>query len=95
MLVAKHDKIVIKPKELGERKFGNIIVSDLGRDNALIGEVVSIGPGRCSEYGKLIPVTVEVGDTVLLPKMGPIRFEYADEEYYLVADREILAVIKE
>jgi co-chaperonin GroES (HSP10) len=48
-----------------------------------------------SEYGKFIPVNVNVGDVVLLPKIGTIRVEFDGEEYYIGQSREILCKVTE
>ena len=61
-----------------------------------MGEVVAVGPGRLSEYGKLIPIrSCKVGDTVLLPKIGTLRVDFEGDEYFIAQDREVLAVVTE
>jgi chaperonin GroES len=92
-LVMKHDKVLVKPIEESEQLYGNIIVPDLGKEKPQIGEVLDIGPGRVTEFGTKVEVTVKVGDIVLVPKIGTIRVDFEGEEYYILPDREILAVI--
>jgi len=48
-----------------------------------------------SEFGHMIPVNAKVGDMVLIPKIGSLRVEFDSDEYYIVPDKEILAIIKE
>ena len=61
-----------------------------------MGEVLAVGPGRLSEYGKMIPIrSCKVGDIVLVPKIGSLRIDFDGEEYYITRDSEILAVVKE
>jgi chaperonin GroES len=60
-----------------------------------MGEVVSVGPGRQSEFGQFIRVEAKIGDIVLIPKVGTIRIDFDGQEYFLLPDREILATIKE
>lgn len=55
------------------------------------GEVVAIGAGR-TEEGKIIPVSVKVGETVLFQWGDKVRID--DEDFYIVKESEILAVIK-
>jgi len=55
------------------------------------GEVVAVGPGR-TEEGKLVPITVKVGDEVIFQWGDKIKVD--DQEYYIVRESEILAVIK-
>lgn len=92
-LVMKHDKVLVKPIEESEQLYGNIIVPDLGKEKPQIGEVLDVGPGRFTEFGTKVEVTVKVGDIVLVPKIGTIRVDFEGEEYYILPDREILAVI--
>lgn len=91
-LVATNDRVIVKPVEL-EESYGNIIVPDLGKDRPEVGEVISVGPGRTTEFGTLIVPTSQVGDIILIPKIGSIRVEYKNEEYYIVPDKEILAKV--
>jgi len=95
ILKAKNDRVIIKPVDMSEKMYGNIIVPDLGSERPEIGEVISAGPGRTSEFGGWIDVSSRVGDLVLVPKIGTIRVEFEGEEYYIVPDKEILAIIKE
>jgi chaperonin GroES len=95
ILKAKNDRVIIKPVDMSEKMYGNIIVPDLGSERPEIGEVISVGPGRTSEFGGWIDVSSRVGDLVLVPKIGTIRVEFEGEEYYIVPDKEILAIIKE
>ena len=48
-----------------------------------------------SEFGKHIPVKAKVGQVVLVPKIGSIRVELEGQEFYIVQDREILAIVEE
>ena len=93
-LVMKHDKVLVKPIDESEQLYGSIIVPDLGKEKPQIGEVIAVGPGRTSEFGAFINISVEVGDKVLVPKIGVIRFDFDGDEYYILPDREILGVIK-
>ena len=91
-----NDRIVVKPVEEGEQMYGNIVVPDMGKEKPEMGKVIAVGPGRMSEYGKLIPVrSCKVGDTVLLPKIGSLRVDFDGDEYFIAQDREILAVVNE
>jgi len=90
-----NDRVIVKPVEEGEQMYGNIVVPDMGKEKPEMGEVIAVGPGRMSEYGKLIPVrSCNVGDIVLLPKIGSLRVDFEGEEYFIAQDREILAVVK-
>ncbi len=81
-LATKRNRIVVKPIEQTEQMYGNIIIADMGKERPEMGEVIAVGPGRMSEYGKFVPVNVNVGDIVLLPKIGTIRVEFDGCSYY-------------
>jgi len=91
-----NDRVVVKPIDEGEQMYGSIVVPDMGKERPEMGQVVAVGPGRLSEFGKMVPVrSCAVGDTVLIPKIGSLRIDFEDEEFLIVQDREVLAVIKE
>ena len=91
-----NDRILIKPVDEGEKTYGSIVIPDMGKEKPEMGEVISVGPGRLSEYGKLIPVrSCKKGDIVLVPKIGSLRIDFDGDEYYITRDSEVLAVVKE
>ena len=93
-LSANSDRVIVKPVESGEERFGSIIIPDMGKERPEMGEVISVGPGRQSEFGQFIRVEANVGDVVLVPKVGTIRIDFEGQEYFILPDREILATIK-
>jgi|TARA_B100000902_G_C26892536_1_gene708117 chaperonin GroES len=95
-LYPKNDRILLKPIEEGEQTYGSIVIPDMGKEKPEMGEVIAVGPGRLSEYGKNIPVrTCREGDIILVPKIGTLRIDFEGQEYYIAQDKEVLAVIKE
>lgn len=65
-------------------------------DNGKIdrGRVVEVGPGKVDENGKTIPVAVKKGQLVVFPEFSSEKIKVGDEEYYLVSEGNILAVIE-
>ena len=94
MVKALFNAVIVKPIEEEESVHGNIVVPDMGKDKNLKGEVVSVGPGHHTSMGTFIETTVKVGDIVLLPQMGPSKMDYLGEEYYMIQENQILAVIE-
>ena len=89
-----NDRIIIKPIDEGEQTYGSIVIPDMGKEKPEMGEVIAVGPGRLSEYGKMIPIrSCKIGDIVLVPKIGTLRIDFEGEEYYIAQDREVLAVV--
>ena len=92
-LEALFDAVIVKPIESEETTYGNIIVPDLGKEKNEMGEVVSVGPGKPTITGEIIPTNLKVGDVVVLPTMGFTKLPYNGEEYYVGPENQILAKI--
>jgi len=84
------NKIVIKPMDPEQMSSGGIIVPDAGKEKALPGEVIAVGPGMYSATGQLIPTTTKVGDTVMYPKFGCHSFEVDGEEYLIIKESDLM-----
>lgn len=93
-LQPQNDNVLIKPIDQTEEMYGSIIIPDLGKEKPEMGEVLQVGPGRQTEFGQLIKPTVSVGDVVLVPKIGTMRFDFDGQEYYITPSTAILATIK-
>ena len=94
-----NDKIVVKQKEDKQDTIteGGIILPDTIQDGALIeGEVVAIGEGMYSASGTLIPVVVDVGDTILYNK-NALKHEHIidGETYILMSVNEVMSIVKD
>ncbi|KAL7097698.1 hypothetical protein ACP275_10G160000 [Erythranthe tilingii] len=59
------------------------------------GKVVAVGPGSHDREGKLVPVSVKEGDTVLLPEYGGTEVKLGEKEYHLYRDEDILGTLHE
>ena len=94
-----NDKIVVKAKEDKQDNItdGGIILPDTVQDGSLVeGEVVAIGEGMYSASGTLIPVVVDVGDTILYNKNAHKAEHTIDgETYILMSVNEIMSIVKE
>jgi len=93
-----NDKIVVKPKEDKDDHIteGGIILPDTVQDGALVeGEVVAIGEGMYSASGTLIPVVVDVGDTILYNK-NALKAEHTidGETYILMSVNEVMSIVR-
>ena len=89
-----NDKVVILPQEEGEQMYGNIIVPDAGKEKPEVGKVLAVGVGRVSTIGVLIDNTLEVGDTVIVPKFGAQTVVVENETYIIASESDILGIIK-
>ena len=93
-LVAKFDNILVKPQDASDQRYGNIVIPDLGSQKALIGQVVSVGPGKESFSGVFVPTTIKVGDVVYLPPVGPIKIEFEREDYWVCPENQVLTTLE-
>jgi chaperonin GroES len=87
------DRVVIKAAEPDEKVQGGIIIPDTAKEKPQKGEVMAVGPGRISDDGKLVPMTVKVKDTVLYGKYSGTEVTIDNEEYLIIRESDILAVV--
>jgi len=92
------DRVLIKPlseSEKGKKLPSGIIIPDtIDKEKPEQGKVVAVGPGRRDDDGELIPVDVKVGDRVIFSKYGYDEVKVDGEEYLIVSESNILAIIK-
>jgi len=96
MIEALYNAVVVKPVEIEETRYGNIVVPDLGNETNKTGEVVAVGPGHVIPGGNFVATQLQQGDIVVLPTMGFTKFEYEGETYWIGKENEVLAkIVKE
>jgi chaperonin GroES len=87
------DRVVIKPSPPDEKVQGGIIIPDTAKEKPQKGKVVAVGPGKVSDAGQTIAPTVKVNDTVLYGKYSGTEVTIDNEEYLIVRESDILAVV--
>jgi chaperonin GroES len=92
------DRVLIRPfteEEVKGKKqsFGIILPESMTTEKSAQGKVVAVGEGKFVD-GKLQPLRVKVGDIVIFSKYGYDEVEHGGEEYYLLKEENLLAVIK-
>jgi len=92
-LEALFDAVIVKPVEKEDTTYGSIVVPDMGKEKNQHAVVIAVGPGKSTINGNLIPTTVRVGQTVIIPTMGFTRMEFDGEEYHVGPENQILARI--
>ena len=93
MLKPLYDNVVLKRKEVEKKTASGIILTDTSKNTPSIGEIVAVGNGKLVE-DKLVPLTVKVGDTVVYKEYATTMVKYDNEEYLIVSESDILAVIE-
>jgi chaperonin GroES len=89
-----HDRVILKRIEEKETIKGGIIIPDTAKEKPMEGQVISAGPGKMMEDGKRSVMGVKAGDRVLFGKYSGTEIKIDDEEYVIMREEEILAVLK-
>ena len=88
------DFVLIKPLEGESKTPGGILLPDSAKEKPQMGEIMAIGPGQMSDAGKIIPMLVKVGQKVMYKKWGGNEIKVSGEEWLLVEQKDILAIIE-
>ncbi|MBU1179674.1 co-chaperone GroES [Patescibacteria group bacterium] len=89
------DRVIVKALNEEEKTAAGIILPDtVEKEKSEKGEVVAVGPGRLLDSGQRAPMSVAVGNKVLFKKYSPEEIKVDGEEYLILDERDILAVIQ-
>ncbi len=88
------DRILVKRIEESEKKVGGIIIPDTAKEKPMQCEVIAAGSGKVNDEGKVTPLEVKKGDFVLIGKYSGNEVKVDDEEYLILREDEVLAVIE-
>ena len=89
-----HDRIVVQRLEEGEQQIGGIIIPETAKEKPQQGKVIAVGNGKTKDDGKRIPLDVKAGDTILFGKYSGQDIKLDGEEYLIMREDEVLAVIE-
>lgn len=87
------DRVVVEPAPAEDKSAGGIILPDTAQEKPQQGTVVAAGPGKVSEAGSLIEMTVKNGDKVLYGKYSGSEVTFDGTEYVIMRESDILAVL--
>ena len=88
------DRVVVKALEESEQMRGGLYIPDTAKEKPSQGEVVAVGPGKISDDGTRLDMDVKVGDKVLYGKYSGTDVTLDGEEYLILRESDVLAVIK-
>ena len=90
-------RVLIRPLDENEKRPSGLVLPKtvVDKEPAIVGEVVQVGSGSLTEHGDRIPVQVRVGDKVLFQRFSGMKVEHGGETFYLINERDILAVVDE
>ena len=84
------DRVIVQPAEGEEKTPSGIVIPDTAKEKPQEGKVLAVGPGRYEE-GKLVPLEVKTGDTVIYSKYGGTEVKVGGKDYLILSERDILA----
>ena len=86
------DRVIVKPGEGEEKTASGIVLPDTAKEKPQEGEVVAVGSGRTEDGEKIAP-EVSAGDKVIYSKYGGTEVKVKGDEYLILSERDILAII--
>ena len=87
------DRVVVQRDEAEERTAGGIVLPDKAKEKINRGKVIAVGDGKLNDEGKRVPLQVKPGNHVLFSKYGGDDLTVGDEQWLLIRESDILAVI--
>jgi chaperonin GroES len=87
------DRVVLKVLEAEEKTASGIVLPDTAKEKPQQGKILAVGPGKVTEDGKTIPMSVKEGDIVLFAKYAGTEVKYKGEELLIMKESDILAIV--
>ena len=89
-----HDRIIVERLEEETTTAAGIIIPDSAKEKPQQGKVVAVGKGKVTEDGKVLPLDVKTGDTVLFGKYAGTEVKLDGKEYLMMREDDILGVVE-
>lgn len=89
-----YDRILVERVESEEKTKGGIIVPDTAQEKPQQGKVIAVGQGKRLEDGKLIPLEVKAGDTILFGKYSGSEIKVEGIEYFIMKEDDVLGLVE-
>ncbi|RMD70189.1 MAG: co-chaperone GroES [Gammaproteobacteria bacterium] len=89
-----HDRVIVKRMEEERTTPGGIVIPDTAKEKPNRGEVIAAGNGRILEDGSVRPLDVKVGDKVLYGKYAGTEIIIDEEEFLVMREEDIMAIIE-
>ena len=88
-----HDRILVRREEEVGTTRGGLIIPDSAKDKPQAGTVVSVGKGKTNEGGKLFPLAVKEGDSILFGKYSGTEIKLDGEDFLIMKEEEVLGIV--
>ncbi|HPD14933.1 MAG TPA: co-chaperone GroES [Planctomycetota bacterium] len=93
-LIPLGDRLLVERLEAEERTAGGIVLPDTAKEKPIQGKVIAVGEGRRTEDGKLIPMQVKKGDTILFGKYSGTEVKLDGNEYLIMKEDDVLGIVQ-
>jgi len=88
------DRLVVKPATREETTASGIVLPDTAKEKPQRGTIVAAGEGRRDDDGDRIPLDVKVGEEVLFAKYAGTEFKLDDQDFLILSEKDVLAVVE-
>ena len=89
-----HDRLLVKRLEDKEQVQGSIIIPDTAKEKPQEAKVLAVGPGKITDDGKLQPLGIKVGDTVVFGKYAGTEVKIDGEDLLIIREDDVLGVLE-
>lgn len=88
------DRLLVKYSSEEEKTAGGLFIPDAAKEKPQRGTVIAVGSGRLTDDGKLHPLDVKVGDTVLFDKYSGSKIKLDNDEHLIIREEDVLAIVE-
>ncbi len=87
------DYVLVRPLEMEQKTPSGIVLPDTVKEKPQVGEIMAVGPGHRTKEGKVLPMTLKKGQKVLYKKWGGNEVKVGHEEWLLIEEKDVMAVV--
>jgi len=88
-----HDRVLVEREESEEKTAGGIIIPDTAKEKPMQGKIIAVGSGARDEQGKVTPLDVKEGDTVLFGKWSGTEIKLDGTDYLIMKEPDIMGIL--
>ena len=87
------DRLLVQYSEEPEKCAGGLYIPDSAKEKPQKGDVIAVGTGKVTDDGKLQPMEIKIGDTVLFEKYSGSKINMNDNEYLIIREDDVLGIL--
>ena len=88
-----HDRVLVEREESDEKSAGGIIIPATAKEKPMQGKIIAVGSGSKDEQGKVTPLDVKAGDTVLFGKWSGTEIKLDGTDYIIMKESDIMGIV--